>query len=98
MSPVRAVIRETTFVLSHMEPMTRLGMDTIEPLSLSEGFCHIIVIIDHFSRYIELFPSKDVSAKSASNALHQHICRFGVPMELVTDQGTQFLNETLTNI
>jgi len=96
MSPVRAVIRATLFVLSHMEPMTRLGMDTIGPLSPSEGYCHIIVIIDHFSRYIELFPSKDVSAKSAANALHQHICRFGVPMELVTDQGTQFVNETLT--
>ena len=96
MSPVRAVIRATSFVLSHMEPMTRIGMDTIGPLSPSEGFCHIIVIIDHFSRYIELFPSKDVSAKSAANALHRHICRFGVPMELITDQGTQFVNDTLT--
>jgi transposase InsO family protein len=26
----------------------------------------------------------------------RHICRFGVPTELVTDQGTQFVNETFT--
>jgi hypothetical protein len=96
MSPVRAVIRETPFVLSHMEPMTLLGTDTIRPLSPSEGFCHIIVIIDPFCRYIELFPSNDVSAKSAANALHQHVCRFRVLMKLVTDQGTQFVNEILT--
>ena len=54
------------------------------------------MIIDHFSRCIELFPSKDATAKSAANALHRHICRFGVRTELVTDQGTQFVNETLT--
>ena len=77
-----------------MEPMTRIGMDTIGPLSPSNGFCYIIVIIDHFSRYIELFPAYDVSAKSAADALHRHVCRFGVPMELVTDQGTQFVNDT----
>ena len=95
-SLVRAIIRETPFVLSHMKPMTRLGMDTIGPLSTSEIFCHIIVIIDHFSRYIELFTSKDVSEKRDANALHQYVYRFGVPMELVTDKGTQFVNETLT--
>ena len=69
-------------------------MDTIGPLSPSEGFCDIIVVIDHFSRYKKLFPSKDV--KSAANVLQRHICRFGVPMALVTDQDTQFVNDTFT--
>ena len=38
MSTIRAVIRASPFVLNHMEPMTRIGMDTIGPLSPSNGF------------------------------------------------------------
>jgi len=81
-STIQAVIRASPFVLNHMEPMTRIEIDTIGPLSPSNGFCYIIVIIDHFSRNIQLFPVYDVSAKSAADVLHRHVCRFGVPMEL----------------
>ena len=50
-----------------------------------------------FFRYVELFPQKIYLQKcTAANTLHRHIYRFVVPIELVTDQGTEFVNETLT--
>ena len=42
------------------------------------------------------FICKSNADTCAANALHRHICRFGVPTELITDQGTQFVNETFT--
>ena len=65
---------------------------TIGPLSIAKQFKYILVIIDTFTRYVELFPSKDVSADAATDALWRHSCRFGTPLEIMTDYGTQFMN------
>ena len=73
-------------------------MDTIGPLPEVMNFKFIIVLIDTFTRYVELFPANMVCAVSAANALWKHICRFCIPLEILTDQGTQFMNQTLTNL
>ena len=73
--------------------MDRLNIDSIGPLPQDEdGNKYIIVIIDCFSRWIELFAAKDTSAASAGQALLQHIGRFGAPSQLLSDQGSQFVN------
>jgi hypothetical protein len=77
--------------------MTRIAIDTIGPFPTDMGFSHIIVVIDTFSRYIELFPTNDVTADSAASALWQHSCRFRAPNEIMTDKGSQFMNDTLIN-
>ena len=61
------------------------------------GIKHIIVIIDTFSWYVELFPIQ-VTAMAAADALWRHICRFTAPLELVTDFGSQFVNDLLTHL
>ena len=49
-------IRASRFVLSTLKPMERIAIDTIGPLPNDMGFKYIIVIIDTFTRYVELFP------------------------------------------
>jgi transposase InsO family protein len=61
------------------------------------GFKYIIVIIDTFTRYVELFPKQEVSAIAAADALWRHTCRFTAPLEIVTDFGSQFMNQLLTH-
>jgi len=61
-------------------------------------FKFIIVFIDTFTRFVELFPANTVCAISAANALKKHICRFCTPLEILTDQGTQFMKQTLTHL
>ena len=95
MIPLQAVIKAPRFVLSTVSPMTRIAIDTIGPFPTDMGFSHIIVIIDTFSRYIELFHTTDVTATSAASALWQHSCRFRTPNEIMTDKGSQFMNDTL---
>ena len=77
--------------------MERISIDTIGPLPSDMGIKYIIVIIDTFSRYVELFPKQEVTAMAAADALWRHTCRFTAPLELFTDFGSQFVNDLLTN-
>jgi len=88
-------IRASHFVLSTLKPMQRIALDTIGPMDISMDFRYIIVVIDTFTRYVELFPANDVTAAAATDALWRHFCRFGTPLEIVTAQGSQFMNQTL---
>jgi hypothetical protein len=79
--------------------MERLDMDTIGPLEEDEnGNKYILVIIDAFSRFVEFYPSPDVDSASAVNALMQHIGRYGLPKSIMTDRGTQFISNAMTEL
>ena len=41
--------------------MKRISIDTIGPLPADMGLKYIIVIIDTFTRYVELFPTQEVT-------------------------------------
>ena len=62
-------IRAPRFVLFTLKPMERISVDTIGPLPSDMGIKYIIVIIDTFSRYVELFPKQEVTAMVAADAL-----------------------------
>jgi transposase InsO family protein len=98
MKPLQKVIKASRFTLSTLFPMTRIAMDTIGPLPDIMGIKYIIVLIDTFSRYIELFPSKEVTAEEAAAALWKHSSKFGTPHEIVTDMGSQFVNSMLDKL
>ena len=91
------IIRTSRFVTSTLKPMQRIAMDTMGPFLEAVTFKFIIVLIDTFTRYVELFPSQTVSAASAAIAL-RYICRFCTPIEIITDRGTQFMNQILTHL
>ena len=62
----------------------RIALDTIEAMDISKEFRYIMV--DTFTRYVELFPAYDITA--AMDALWRHFCRFGSPLKIITDQGS----------
>ena len=76
-------MRASRFVLSRLQPMRRIALDTIGPLEISHQFRYILVIIDTFTRYVELFPTKNVTAEEATDALWRHSCRFRTPLEII---------------
>jgi hypothetical protein len=51
---------------------------------------YILVIVDSCSRYVTLYPMRDLTAESATNILMNHMHRFGIPNEICTDNSTQF--------
>ena len=56
---------------------------------------YILVIIDTFSRWTEMFWCKDATAQSASECLLTHFGRFGSPNMIRSDRGSHFANDLI---
>ena len=75
------------------EPFERIAVDTVGPLPMdNDGMKYIIVVMDSFSRFVELFAMPDCTSQSAAIALLNVFGRFGAPKQIVSDNGTQFIN------
>jgi hypothetical protein len=99
MSYIKPIIHTSPYVTSTTEPMQRLNIDTIGPMPPDEhGNKYIIVIIDTFSRYVTLHAGKDTTGDEAARALHTHICTYGVPTSILTDNGSQFINQIISRM
>ena len=70
-------IRASHFDLSPLKLMQRIAQDTIVPINISKDFRYIIVIIDTFTRCVELFPAYDVTAAAATDVLWRHCSHLG---------------------
>uniref|UniRef100_A0A3B3Q5E6 Integrase catalytic domain-containing protein n=1 Tax=Paramormyrops kingsleyae TaxID=1676925 RepID=A0A3B3Q5E6_9TELE len=80
-------------------PFLRIAMDIIGPLERTHsGYRYILVVCDYATRYPEAFPLRRITAQSIAQALLQLISRVGIPKEIVTDQGTAFLSQTLQQV
>ncbi len=70
-----------------------LNINAIGPVTRNaDENCYILVVIDCFTRFIELYPVSDTSALPCAHALLGHVCRYGTPMIIRSDRGTQFVN------
>ena len=99
MSHIKPVIHTLPFTTSAYSPIEFLNVDSIGPLPPDQdGNTYIIVIIDRFSRWIELIPAKDATSFSAATALLQHTGRFGAPSHLLSDGGSQYVNELIKEL
>jgi transposase InsO family protein len=81
------------------KPMQCINVDTIGPLPVdTRGSEYILVIIDCFTRFVTLHAIPDTTAEYAVNAMLQHIGTFGCPRLIKTDNGSQFVNEMVTDL
>jgi transposase InsO family protein len=96
MSQIKIPIHTIPFTTASYYPMERLNIDTIGPLKEDEdGNTYLIAIIDCFSRWVGLYPVKDVTANEAVKALLDHFAVFGCPTQLLSDNGSQFINQLI---
>jgi len=99
MSYLKVPICAIPYTLASYSPMERLSIDTIGPLPQdNRANCYIIVIIDNFSRFIELYPVPNASAEHATHALVSHIGRYGAPDHLYSDGGKQYANHIIAEL
>lgn len=53
------------------------------------GNKYVLIMVEHFSKWIELIPIPDRQSETIARAFLVHVlCRFGAPAEVVSDGGT----------
>ena len=74
------------------EPMERWGIDLTGPHPTSAGgHKYILTAIDYFSRWTEAFPIRNQEAATVAKVLVEQVfVRFGVPLQILSDQGPNF--------
>ena len=77
-------------------PFARWGMDIIGPYPPARSNLRFaFVAIEYFSRWVEAEPVPNITAAAAQRFTWKNIiCRYGVPRNIVTDNGTQFDSES----
>ena len=79
------------------EPFQRIAMDIVGPLPRSSsGKWYILVICDYATRYPEAVALRTIDANAVAEELLTFFSRVGVPEEILTDQGTNFMSQLLS--
>ena len=82
------------------EPWTVVAADIMGTLPRNKsGFQYILVIQDLFTKWIEVIPLRVATRKKIESAFREYVInRWGTPQVLITDNGTEFVNNTLLQL
>ncbi|KAI2643005.1 Transposon Tf2-8 polyprotein [Labeo rohita] len=89
---VPLALRQT--LLYHQRPWSHIGVDFVTDLPAAEGNTCILVMVDRFSKMCKFFHLKGLpTAMETAETLFQQLFRhFGLPEEIVSDRGPQFIS------
>ena len=81
-------------------PFKRVAVDIVGPIAppSEAGHRYILTLVDYPTRYPEAVPLKKITTEAVAEALLDIYCRVGIPEEVLTDQGTQFMSECMQEV
>lgn len=81
-------------------PFDKMSVDLLGPLHRSaQGKNFIIVVSDFATRYVEAGALRDAKANTVAKFIFTNIiCRHGCPREILSDRGTVFRSDLLTEL
>ncbi|CAI5673972.1 unnamed protein product [Oreochromis niloticus] len=69
-------------------------VDLVGPLPQSQGFTHLLTVVDRTTRWPEVVPLASTTAATVARAfLSTWVSRFGPPADITSDRGPQFVSE-----
>ncbi|RDX92035.1 Tf2-6, partial [Mucuna pruriens] len=77
-------------------PFHKWGIDILGPFPFAPGqLKFLMVAVDYFTKWVEAEPMATITAERVKHFICKKIiCRFGLPAEIVSDNGTQFASST----
>ena len=72
-------------------PFAVWGLDMVGPFKTARGgMTHLHVAVDKFTKWIEVKPIKKLNGLTAVTFIADITTRYGVPHNIITDNGTNF--------
>ena len=73
-------------------PLERVAVDVLGPLpTSSSGNKYILILGDYFTKWVEAYPLENQQAVTVAEVIvKEFVSRFGVPLQLHSDQGRNF--------
>ena len=85
--------------ITSKKPLELVTTDIMGKLNTTKkGNNYIMVIIDHFTRWMELFALNTMEAIEVAEKLLEFTCRHGSPLKILSDQGTNYQSELLNEL
>lgn len=79
-------------------PLDTIHLDHIGPLTETrKQYNYILTMVDGFTKFVWLFPTKTTSSSETLNKLQIHQQAFGNPRRIITDRGTAFTSHEFEN-
>ena len=81
-------------------PLERVHLDFLGPLpKTARGNEYVLMIVDQFTKWVECLPLPSQTAEQTAAALvDQFIARFGCPLQIFTDRGSNFESNLFTEV
>ena len=81
------------------EPFEVLAFDLVGPFPKGKGgYMYVLTAICMSSRWPEAVPLKSITARAVATGMMEIFSRTGIPLQLITDQGSQFLGSLVTHL
>ncbi len=81
-------------------PFKRVAVDIVGPIHpmTDRHNRYILTMVDYATRYPEAVPLKSVTTIEVAEAMVDMFSRLGVPEEILSDQGAQFMSEVMQEV
>ena len=82
------------------KPFKRVAIDLVGPIGppSEDGHRYILTLVDFATRYPEAVPLKNIDTETVAEALVDIFSRLGVPEEILSDLGTEFVCECMKEV
>ena len=84
---------------SSAAPLELIGLDFCHLDTCSGGYQYLLALTDHFSEFLQVYPTTNKSAKTAADRLYNDfMLRYGLPGKILHDQGREFENNLFSQL
>lgn len=82
------------------QPFKRVAIDLVGPIHppSESGHRYILTLVDYATRYPEAVPLRHIRTEDVAEALVDIFSRLGVPQEVLSDNGTQFVSDCMKEV